>query len=419
MWRWFRWVLLSVGIIIVLVVAFFFLFVKPSSKEMANISIPTYQDPKCTRTFTPQFNAGSYYQGPLFDSHFHIPPDHGGNFNKFKVTLQKDITLEDIVCEFEKEKVTGAIAFYAPDAWLMATTKSDDEIINQWIEQAKEIKKGLPGWIHMFYDPISENTNEANKVYNSVPGIEGFGELVYLQGESPRSGSKVNDDISLAVEKVANSNKLAVTVHPEEKDKADLEDALKKNPNTIFMTHGWGHDNYIMELMNKYPNFYFTLDSTTLSYGDAIYIQGPEDKYVAALKQNFATNIDQAVKQWGTQIQRHPDRFLWGTDKCFSFHYSEEISKIYEEYARAFIARLDPENQEMFAYKNAQDIFEKGLQPQLKVQNNNDSGGLGDLPESARQCIIEKITEAKWNELVGHTRPATADEEQTINQCSR
>ncbi len=156
MWKWFRWVLLSIGILIALAVGFFFLFVRPSSKEMTNISIPVYQDPKCSRAFTPQFNAGSYYQGPLFDTHFHIPPDHGSSFNKFGVILQKNITLQDIVCEFEKEKVVGTIAFYAPNAWLMATTKSQEEITNQWLDQAKEIKKGLPDWVHLLYDPISE-----------------------------------------------------------------------------------------------------------------------------------------------------------------------------------------------------------------------------------------------------------------------
>ncbi len=242
--------------------------------------------------------------------------------------------------------------------------------------------------------------------------------MVYLKGESPRSGSKVNDDTSLAIEEIADKNKLAVTVHPEEKDKAELEDALKKNPNAIFMTHGWGHDDYIMELIDKYPNFYFTLDSTTLTYGDAVYIQGPEDKYVAALKKNFNANIEQAVKQWGTQVQRHPDRFMWGTDKCFSFHYSEEVSKIYEEYARAFIARLDPAYQEMVAYKNAKDIFEKGLQPQIKTNQNNE-GSLGDMPENARSCIIEEITEKRWNELLNRTSPATTEEMQVIDRCSK
>src|SRR3989344_9398621 len=31
------------------------------------------QEPKCGREFSPQFNAGPYYSGPLFDAHFHMP----------------------------------------------------------------------------------------------------------------------------------------------------------------------------------------------------------------------------------------------------------------------------------------------------------------------------------------------------------
>src|SRR3989344_8796751 len=31
------------------------------------------QEPKCSREFSPQFNAEPYYSGPLFDAHFHMP----------------------------------------------------------------------------------------------------------------------------------------------------------------------------------------------------------------------------------------------------------------------------------------------------------------------------------------------------------
>lgn len=386
---------------------------------MNNISIARYQDPKCSRTFTPQFNAVSYYQGSLFDTHFHLPPDHGSRLNKFGVILEENLTIKQIVCEFEKEKVVGAIAFYAPNAWLMFSTRSDDEIINQWVEQMKEIKKGLPDWIYLFYDPISEYQNEAQKVYNSATDIiDGFGEMVYLKGESPRPGSKVDDEISLNIEKLAGDHKLVVSVHPEEKNKSDLENALKLNPETIFILHGWGHDDYIMQLMDKYSNLYFTLDPATFSYEAAQHIQGPEDKFIAQLKTDFNINLDRAVSQWERQIQRHPDRFLWGTDRCFSFHYSEEVSKLYEEFARAFIGGIDASYQDMVAYKNAQDIFEKGLQPQIKISNQNNQG-FGFMSDNARNCAINKIGEENWNKLNNHEKPATEQERKIIDECSK
>ncbi len=34
------------------------------------------QEPKCSREFSPQFNAEPYYSGPLFDAHFHMPPPY-------------------------------------------------------------------------------------------------------------------------------------------------------------------------------------------------------------------------------------------------------------------------------------------------------------------------------------------------------
>jgi len=417
-WRWLKWVLIGLGIFLVLAITLFFVFVYPSDDEKKNITIPTFQNPKCTRTFSPQFNVSPYYQGPLFDTHFHIPPDHKNVFIRGFPGLQKDITLNQIVCELEKEKVIGAIGFYAPSSMLMFTSMSDDQIIKQWSDQGKDIKNGLPHWFRLLYDPI-EYQGEAEKAFNANPNAyEGFGEMVFLKNGNPRPGSKVDDTIASAAQEFAGDHKKIVMVHPEPSDKNQLENALKQNPDTIFLLHGWNKQDDVVDLMDKYPNLFFTLDVTTLVYNAGRYIDNDSDKFIAQAREDFNADLQNAIHQWERTIELHPDRFLWGTDRCLKDHYSEEFGKFYEEEARAFIGRLNPDYQEMIAYKNAQDIFENGLQPRIKTSNQNQKGDFDYLSESARSCFIDKIGEDEWNKLNTHQKPLTEKERQIIEQCN-
>jgi len=417
-WRWLRWILLCLGILFVLAVAFFLVFLYPWGDEKLNITIPAFQDPKCTRTFNPQFNASSYYQGSLFDTHFHIPPDHKNIFIRGFPRLQKDITLQEIVCELEKEQMIGAIGFYAPSAMLMFTSMSEDQIIEQGSDQGKEIKNGLPDWFHLLYAPTSDFEGEAVKAYDINPNTyEGFGELVFLKNGNPRPGSKVDDSESLAMEKFAGEHNNIVMVHPEPSDKDQLENALEQNPQTIFLVHGWNRQDDVLDLMDKYSNFFFTLDAATLFYEAGRYIDNDSDKFIVQAKKDFETDLQNAVYQWSRTIELHPDRFLWGTDRCLADHYSEEFGKFYEEEARAFIGRLNPDYQEMIAYKNAQDIFEKGLQPQMDTNSQNNQGDFDYLSEDIRSCVISNIGEDDWNQLKNHQRPLTEQERTIIKQC--
>jgi len=417
-WRWLKWVLLGLGVLLALAVAFFLIFIYPWSDEKNNIAIPAFQDPKCTRTFSPQFNAEPYYQGPLFDTHFHIPPDHKNIFIRGFPRLQKDISLNQITCELEKEKVIGAIVFYAPSSMLMFTSIPEDQAIKQWSDQGKDIKYGLPDWFHILYAPTSDFKDEAIKAYNDNPATyEGFGELVFLKSGNPRPGSKVDDTTSLEMEKFAGEHNNIVMIHPEPSDKNQLENALKQNSQTIFLLHGWNNHEDVIDLMDKYPNFYFTLDLTMLVYEAGHYIDNNSDKFIAQAKKDFETDLQNAIHQWSRAIEQHPDRFLWGTDRCLKDHYSEEFGKFYEEEARAFIGRLNPVYQEMVAYKNAQDIFEKGLQSQMKTDNQNQRGDFDYLSENTRSCFIDKIGEDEWNKVNTHQRPLTERERQMIEQC--
>jgi len=56
-------------------------------------------------------------------------------------------------------------------------------------------------------------------------------------------------------------------------------------------------------------------------------------------------------------IEGHPDKFLWGTDRAFAWHFDDDVGALLDESARAFIVQLDPAVQEKFAYKNAERLL--------------------------------------------------------------
>lgn len=77
----------------------------------------------------------------------------------------------------------------------------------------------------------------------------------------------------------------------------------------------------------------------------------------------------QAVAHWKPLIEKYPDRFTWGTDRWFAWHFDPEVGGLIEELSRSFIGKLDPAVQENFAYKNAERMLLG------KVKNASGKGG--------------------------------------------
>ncbi|MEK7503672.1 MAG: hypothetical protein AAB577_01675, partial [Patescibacteria group bacterium] len=123
--------------------------------------------------------------------------------------------------------------------------------------------------------------------------------------------------------------------------------------------HGFQAEDYIIDLMDRYPNVYFSIDSAVLYPMMGLFISGPKEQFVSKFKQDFDLILNQKINKWKERIKKHPDRFMWGTDRGMKWHFDEEISLLFEEFARAFIARLDSEVQENYAYKNAEKLLLK------------------------------------------------------------
>lgn len=308
------------------------------------------QKPACSRKFSPQFKAAPYYEGHLFDAHFHLPPafqdEHDVGWRM--PVLDQEITIEQILCFFEKEQVTSAFLFYMWNA----------ENLDGSIQDAAALKKQLPTGVRLFLSPLELEADTLDKIVTTHPSLfDGFGEITFYDPE--RLEATPDDPVSLEIYQVAAREMLVVMFHPGDNQREKVEKAVQKNPSVKFLLHGYESEDYITELMDKYPNLYYSIDSATLYPFDGIFMFGPQEKFISRFKKDFNSNLNSKVKKWKPRIEKHPDRFMWGTDRATDWHFSEEISMLFEEFARAFIGQLDPAVQEKFAYKNAERLIDE------------------------------------------------------------
>ena len=67
--------------------------------------------------------------------------------------------------------------------------------------------------------------------------------------------------------------------------------------------------------------------------------------------------LSDSVVFWKPVIENHPSRIMWGTDLFYWWHYEADVIHEIVGFGRDFIAYLDPEVQEGFAYRNALDML--------------------------------------------------------------
>ena len=134
------------------------------------------------------------------------------------------------------------------------------------------------------------------------------------------------------------------------------------HPDIVFIVHAEEIEDEIGDLMDKYPNIYYTADNLhetlfPLFMGE---IDGKgKEAFLTALNQDFNILLENDVSRWKHLIESHPDRFMWGTDRGDAvWNYDPEVGQLLAEYTRAFIGRLDPDVQEKFAYKNAETLLQ-------------------------------------------------------------
>ena len=300
----------------------------------------------CDLTPRPKrFNKTPYYTGQLFDAHFHVPD-------------LSEVSVSNLLCTSDKEKVKGTILFY----W------NGQLSLEKRLAEAQSIKNDSSGKIRLFVAPIQYNLKTLEDIETTHKGLfTGYGEMAfYNRGDSSQSYYPKSPDEQqfLDLYALAGKNNFVVMIHPDKGQEQAIENVIQKNPNVKFYFHGDEIEGAIIGLMDKYPNVYYSIDAvlSRLPFppADALHLSSSENDYVSKLTQNFPAILDGAVSAWKTKIEKHPDRFTWGTDRGgATWHYGEEVSRLFEELSRSFIGRLDPAVQEKYAYKNAESLLQK------------------------------------------------------------
>src|SRR3989344_6166112 len=105
---------LLLAIIVILISSAVFTSIKEKGNKPQAVQEKSHE--LCQREFKPVMGREPYYLGEFFDAHFHMPPTFEMTKDGYdNPTLNKDITFEEILCLFDKEKVAGAIMFFEPD----------------------------------------------------------------------------------------------------------------------------------------------------------------------------------------------------------------------------------------------------------------------------------------------------------------
>ena len=157
---------------------------------------------------------------------------------------------------------------------------------------------------------------------------------------------------------------LIVMIHPELEDMAYVHKALDHNVNTTFLLHGiidsGGGGQPIAEvidsLFQRHPNVYFSVDAALmLGYSLMDSCMYDKKQFLANLQSVPAYNsiLGSSLAFWKPVIDAHPMRMMWGTDFYYWWHYEPEVIHEVARFARDFIAQLDLNVQERFAYINA------------------------------------------------------------------
>ena len=310
-----------------------------------------------------QFSNTLYYTGPLIDNHLHMPFTFEVSSAIYQQAdwdapiLEKEVAAGSIICDFDKEKISSAFGFYAVPNLLKG----------QAVGPITQIEQRYPGRIIPFLMPahvsgLDLKPDEAEEVLNSNKGLfRGYGEIALYRGSY--KGISPDDPSLLEIYKIADKHNLIVMMHPDGGQKQAFEKILKENPSVKFLFHGENMWPWVTEIIGVYPNAYYSVDTGLFGVHNGhttANIYGSEkEEFVSDFTGNFDRILKANAEVWGPRIEKHPDNYLWGTDRAYDWHFDADVGALLEEISRSFIGQLRPDVQEKFAYKNAQRLLQE------------------------------------------------------------
>ncbi len=320
-----------------------------------------------------------YYQGNLIDTHLHMPqlPDTPLGFEEGERELEgfagsrysdrddfaepddgsfpfldqlpiagKNITLDAIACTLRSEGTERAFSYFS------VFSSQPDNVL----EIARLATERHPGLFAPFLNPPGEihgvttvDGTRLREMLSAHPDVfKGYGEVRLTTPDAA---------LLMTVYPVAEEHGLMVYMHPEDGQTDNLALALAAHPNVTFIVHGDQTQDDIGSLMDAFPNIYYTVDAL---YGDQ-YLLHPREDAASFLSKtnNYAPLLEIDLGDWKEVIEAHADRFMWGTDRggIVIWAWDLEVGLRLTDYARAFIGQLDPDVQELFAYRNAERLL--------------------------------------------------------------
>ncbi|MFC1977224.1 leucine-rich repeat domain-containing protein [Chloroflexota bacterium] len=147
---------------------------------------------------------------------------------------------------------------------------------------------------------------------------------------------------------------------------SEIASAVDKYPDAIFLFHSIGTFPLVAQLMDIYPNVYFTMDSASFRLGSGAGLKSSDnaEEWLAAVNQtSLSCIVERNFEDLAPLLQQYPDRIFWGTDFSEAWHYDESVTDLVTRIHRRFIGRLPADIQEKYAYQNAQRVFGRFLTP--------------------------------------------------------
>ena len=322
------------------------------------------------------------YAGKLIDTHFHMPhiPDSppgaepgeneldGSGEGRFRdsvvepdeadpIRVQqplagKNVTITKLACLLRTDGTNGAFVFFPVFP----------HIEGQLLDLAyRSMEENADVFVPFIMPPGPDDAQPTvdaatlDEMASRYPGLFlGYGEIGLYEIEGKRENDVPPDaGIFQEIYPVVREHGLMVYLHPGDGQAKNLANALAANPDITFIVHGDQIEDDIGALMDQFPNIYYTVDAI---YGDQ-YLLHPEETIESFLTatSNYGPLLEADLAKWKDIIEKHPDRFMWGTDRGGSAVWTFDLRVALRliDYGRAFIGGLDPDVQERFAYENA------------------------------------------------------------------
>ncbi len=335
-----------------------------------------------------------YYQGPLTDTHLHIPaiPDWPaeednterdntkgdnteeddshqdqapeGRFGGPQALLGWNVKMSEIACTLKREGTHKNFAFFP-----VYEGEISVHLLNIWNRTMAQYPQQFTPFIMSsgnddqpdgFPTVNAETLREMLSVYPNL--FQGYGEIGLYARENGGSPQLFPDSKRLQeIYPLIRKHNLVVYFHLGEGQKDHFETVLAQNPDINFIWHGDQLSQEEVEnILRQHPNAFYGIDAFWGHDEDLfhLFVGKSKEEYLDTLNKKWDTVLNYAISDWKAVIERHPNQVIWGIDRGDAvWNYDLEVGQAQVKLARAFIGRLDPAVQERFAYKNAAKVI--------------------------------------------------------------